>query len=196
MSIRRWLQLRVWFSWLTVITITLPPQLLVAAPPQAAFVPSSVSRVATLVPDIALQAGGTLDGQILDANGVPLAAAVVQLTSGPRIWKTRTDADGVFHLTDLCGGTYQITAAGQSQLLRTWAPGTAPPKANRGVLITPAADVVRGQRVLSPNTNQFFRVAKNKLTNPWIVAGTVVAVAAIPVALHNIDDDDPAPATP
>jgi hypothetical protein len=114
------------------------------------------------------------------------------LIADQQIRETKTDANGWFQLSDLEGGSYQFDTAGHSQSLRAWAAGTAPPSASPGLLVAPTADVVRGQRVVSPNTNQFFRVAKRRLANPLVFGGVVATAVAIPVALHNADDDPPA----
>jgi len=142
-----------------------------------------------------LKHGGLLQGQVLNNAGIGEANVVVQLTNGRKNWQTKTGSQGWFRIASLHGGTYELQVEGQKQLLRAWAVGTAPPKASRGILFMPSTDVVRGQRVVSPNTNQFFRVLKQRLTNPWVVGGVIVTAVAIPVAIHNADDDDP-PATP
>jgi len=143
----------------------------------------------------ALKQGGLLQGQVVNAAGVGVTNALVELANGRQKWQTKTDAQGGFQFAGLRGGTYQFRATGQSQVLRVWTTGTAPPSASLGVLVTPSTDIVRGQRVVSQNTNQFFRVAKQRLANPWVVGGIVATAVAIPVAIHNADDDAP-PATP
>ncbi len=142
--------------------------------------------------DVELRRGGVLVGQAVSESGAGVANAPVEVSNGRQAWRTKTDAEGWFQIAELRGGMYQFRASGQTQQLRAWAPGTAPPSASRGILVTPPDDVFRGQRVLSPNTNQFFRVAKRRLANPLVVTGTILTAVAIPVAIHNADDDPPA----
>jgi len=191
--------------YLIVIAIILQPchafAVPLASPPQLPQVEPAAIRVA----DIALRAsssaagqarpGQTLQGQIVNDAGQGVAGVTVQLSNGQQQWQAKSDSEGEFLLTGLHGGTYQFQVAGQTQAVRAWAAGTAPPHASQGILVVPATDVIRGQRVLSPKTNQFFRFTKQKLANPWVVAGIVATAVAIPVAIHNADDDDP-PASP
>jgi len=148
------------------------------------------------VADVALQSSGVLSGQVIDSAGTAVVGKVVRLTNGRQIWQTQTDEKGCFQLASLPGATYQLDAVEQTQLIRAWAAGTAPPHASQGLLVSQTTDVVRGQRSVSPNTNQFFRVAKQRLANPWVFGGIVATAVAIPVAIHNADDDDAPPATP
>lgn len=142
--------------------------------------------------DVELRPGGVLVGQVVSESGIGIAGAKVTLTDGQRPRQAKTDPMGWFQISSLRGGAYQFQADGQTQLLRLWSPGTAPPVASQGVLVTPPSDVFRGQRVLSPNTNQFFRVAKQRLADPLVVTGVALTAVAIPVAIHNSDDDPPA----
>lgn len=146
----------------------------------------------TNVADVELRRGGTFVGQIVSESGAGVANAQVTLTGGQRPRQAKTNTEGWFQFTDLRGGVYQFNSDGQIQRLRLWAAGTAPPTAKRGILVTPQNDVFRGQRVLSPNTNQFFRVAKQRLADPLVVTGVALTAVAIPVAIHNSDDDPPA----
>ncbi|NOZ40691.1 MAG: carboxypeptidase regulatory-like domain-containing protein [Planctomycetes bacterium] len=145
--------------------------------------------------DVALKRGGVLRGQVVNNAGIGIARATVELTSGRQRWQTETDEQGWFQVAELSGGTYQLRVAGQTQVLRVWSAGTAPPSASQGVLVTPSTEIVRGQRVVAPKINQFFRVNKRRLANPWILGGVVATAVSIPVAIHNANDDDP-PATP
>lgn len=187
-------------SCLALLTLLFPPAQAVAAPSEkiessALTSAVSVSTTATRVPDLALTTGGILQGQLICQAGIPLRDATVLINNRQRQWQTKSDTQGRFQFTGLRGGTYRVETAGQAQLVRVWAAGTAPPQASRGLLLTPQTEIIRGQRVLSKNTNQFFHVAKQRLANPWVVGGIVATAVAIPVAIHN-SDDDTSPATP
>ncbi|MEM8947002.1 MAG: carboxypeptidase-like regulatory domain-containing protein [Planctomycetota bacterium] len=177
--------------WMLSLSLALQPYAVLANPT------AGVGRVIKLreshrVADVQLQPGGTLIGQVVDVFGAGLASQAVELSSGGRSWRATTDSDGWFRFGEVRGGVYQFRADEHLQVFRIWAHGTSPPNARRGILVTPSEDVFRGQRVLSPNTNQFFRVAKQRLSDPLVVSGVIVTAVAIPVAIHNSDDDPPA----
>ncbi|MGI9427658.1 MAG: carboxypeptidase-like regulatory domain-containing protein [Bythopirellula sp.] len=178
-----------------MLTVVFQPYMALASSPVALPRGLAAESTSTQVADIALQRSGVLQGQVVNAAGTGEANVVVKLTRGRDTWQVNTDTRGWFRLTELRGGAYQFQVGGQDQLIRAWAPGTAPPNANPGILVTPSTDIVRGQHAVSPNTNQYFRVLKQRLANPLILTGVTLTVVAIPVALHNSDDDDP-PATP
>ena len=188
-----------------VLTVVFQSSIIWAAPGIPSRKKPVLVAATPSVADIALKSGGVLRGQIVNQAraaiykaSVPKASvpkASVELSSGRQHWRTHTDAQGWFEIANLRGGTYQFRADGQTQSLRLWSPGTAPPGASLGILVLPSTDVVRGQNPVSPNTNQFFRVAKERLANPRVVGGIIATAVAIPVAINNLQDDD-TPATP
>jgi len=186
---------RPWFSWAAALALVFQPY--TASRTSVALAESAL--VASAVPmktiDVAMQRGGVLQGQVVNAAGVGIAETTVELASGRQHWQTTTDAKGGFQIAHLRGGTYQLSAAKERLVMRVWTTDAAPPSASQGVLLASTSEVVRGQRVVSPKINQFFRFSKQKLVNPWVVGGIVATAVAIPVAIHNADDDDP-PATP
>jgi hypothetical protein len=122
------------------------PQVAPAA--QLAPVPTAVQtdRQATTVADVALLEGGILEGQVVDAAGTPVAATTVSLReAGHELATAQTEAQGHFSIRGLRGGTYEVSAAGGSGVYRLWAPNSAPPAANSGVLIVSGEQVARGQ---------------------------------------------------
>ncbi len=177
------------------VVMVLSPLQVWAAEPSATSTMPGVVETRIQVDDIALQADGALLGQVVNSAGLGVAETLIQLTDGHQQWQTKTNAQGCFRVDQLCGGTYRVKTHEQSRMLRVWSAGTAPPSAHTGVLFAPTSDIVRGQRPVSPNTNQFFRVAKRRLANPWVVGGIVATAVTIPVAIHNADDDPP-PASP
>ena len=179
-----------WITGALALTVALCPKSVLAAVQPAAV--NALSITESVAADIALQRGAILQGQVVNSEGIGVPNEPVRLTNGKQHWQTQTNEHGCFQLTSLRGGTYQFQAAGQKQLLRAWSAGTAPPRARQGLLVTPPTDVFRGQRVVSPTTNNFFRVAKHHLTNPVVITGITLTAVAIPVAIHNSDDDPPA----
>ena len=132
---------------------------------------------AAVIQDVALQAGGSLRGQISDVQGAPQAAIPVSLVKdGVRVAAVRTDRAGQFAIHGLTAGIYQVHAADSIALYRAWAPGTAPPAAQLGVLVVDGKQVVRGAGVAG---------------HPWLLAFIVALAIAIPVALDS-NDSQPA----
>ncbi len=185
-------------AWMAVAALVIQPQLLLAEPlPRADELPIRVV-------DVALGANGTLRGQLLDRQGRQLPVLQIFFTNGHQTWNTYTDKQGHFRVEGLVGSTYQVQAAGQIQIVRAWAEGTAPPQALDALLLVYDNPVVLGQNCGSPVCGSRVRASmnplaypfilgKNSLSNPFILGGLAVAAVAIPVAIHNGNND---PATP
>jgi hypothetical protein len=145
--------------------------------------------------DVALQANGVLVGQLTDSQGQPLANVPVSVvTNGKEIARCQTSPTGVFQAADMHGGVVQIVAANNARVCRLWAPGSAPPAAQQGVLMV-AGDVVRGQcdavgcgSCVGGHGGGLLGVM---LDRPLVTAGIIGAAVAIPLAV----DDDDAPAS-
>ncbi|MFH1919240.1 MAG: carboxypeptidase-like regulatory domain-containing protein [Planctomycetota bacterium] len=150
--------------------------------PASALEPAATAAVdskqAPGVADVRLHDGGTLRGQLVNAQGRPLAQSLLSIRQADREIATAvSDQSGHFQVTGLRGGMYQIVAGEATGAYRLWAPRTAPPSAQPGVLV-----VVGGQQVLGQG-NRILCL----LRNPWVVAGIVAAAIAIPIAIHNAD---------
>ncbi len=134
------------------------------------------------VADVALHSGGTLQGQVVDAQGKPVAEIPVSIRQVDReIRRTVTDRWGRFRVADLRGGVYRISAGKAGGIYRLWAPGTAPASAGPGALV-----VSRDQKLV---LGQCARVIQF-LRNPWVVGGIVAVAIALPIAIRNADRDD------
>jgi hypothetical protein len=174
-------------AWLAVVAFVIQPQLLLAE-----HLPKA-SELPVRVVDVALGANGTLTGQLLDRQGRQLPISQIVVTNGQETWKTYTNEQGHFRLEGLVGSTYQVQAVGQIQIVRAWSEGTAPPQASKSLLLVYDNSVVLGQNCGAPVCGSGVGGAKHPLANPLIFGGLVAAAIAIPVAIHNSDDD---PATP
>jgi hypothetical protein len=144
------------------------------------------------VRDVELQQGGTLEGQVLDSQGVPLAETTVFVVrDGQAVAATQTGASGWFSIADLRGGVYQVGTSQGGGVFRLWAPHTAPPAAAQQVLVVHGAVARGGFRhgLVGGGHGQFGGVFMNLLHNPWFVGGVIATAIALPIAL---DDDDPA----
>jgi hypothetical protein len=132
--------------------------------------------------------GNVLMGQVVDPQGGMKAnAPVVLFGNGQKLAETKTDRNGYFGFSNLRGGVYQVATVDGVGAYRVWAPGSAPPVAQRGALVVTGQDLVRG--------NWGCGRLKMWLCHPCVIAGIVAAAVAIPVAIHNADDDDE-PTTP
>src|SRR5690242_9537029 len=68
-------------------------------------VPVASSQDTPAIHDVALQNGGVLTGQVVNAQGVALSGAEVSIHSaGKTISSTRTDSQGMFAFRGLSGG--------------------------------------------------------------------------------------------
>ncbi len=151
------------------------PQLVYATSPAS----SSVGESIVTARDVALGAGGTLRGQVVDGQGVAQAAARVAVVKDNQlVTLANTDKAGEFTVSNLSGGVYQIATEKGAGVYRLWAPRTAPPAASDSALVVANGEVVRGN---------FDGSWLGFLANPWVLAGLVAAAIAIPLAL---DDDD------
>ena len=177
--------LRILIVALSSVAIALPAAAFEAPTP----VPGAASRAATvlgrrLVADVELDGGGWMNGQVLRAEGLPVADVPVVLRRlGHEVACTRTDAAGRFRLGPLCGGTYELFAQQQGLLIRAWAARTAPPSGNRGALIVIGDDAVRGQMPLK----DFLA------SDAVIICALVAALIAVPIAVSRGDCEPRSP---
>jgi len=176
------------------------------AAPVAAVAPIASAPVVQAPRDIALHEGGVLVGQMLDAQGGAIAGAPISvLTAGKEVARVQTDQSGKFEVTGLKGGVHQIATVGQQDVYRLWSPKTAPPAAQKGLMLVSSSDLVRGQGCGSGvncgsgcgggvgGRGGGGGIGNWIANHPIITAGVIGAAIAIPLALN--DDDDP-PATP
>ena len=151
--------------------------------PQAAFAAPADAKLR----DIALQSNGAVHGQVVDAQGVAVAMVPVSISNGGKeVARTQSDVTGKFSVKGLKGGVYQVAAAGHQGVYRMWAPKTAPPSAQQGLMVVSQDNVVRGQH---GHNGPFQGVMSWVSRHPVLTAAGIAAGIAIPIAL---DDDDPA----
>lgn len=155
-----------------------------------------------VVHDVALASGGMLEGQLVDAQGSPMADVGVTLMLEQRsLGVAQTDAQGRFAFRGVRGGVYQLTAASGTGSYRLWALGTAPKGTSSVALMTAGEPVVRGQGYGNGYYYQYQHShsqlgrAKFLLANPWVVSGIVATAVAVPVGIHNAGSGD-TPASP
>jgi hypothetical protein len=157
--------------------------------------------------DVALASQGVLLGQVVDGQGHPLAAVPVTIAQAGRpLAVAPTDPQGYFAFRGVQGGMYELNAAQGSGSYRAWVGETAPPQAQRGVLIVAGQDLVRGQcrqGACPPGYAQCNPCAAPNWGPPGgplmkaAIIGGIGAGIAIPVgiAISEANEDDE-PATP
>jgi hypothetical protein len=168
---------------------------------EAATAESGPSRLAagpfTAAPDVALDAEGTLHGQVVDVQGNPLGKTAVAVRHRDReVARTVSDESGRFRLSGLRGGLHEIVVGQSATVCRAWAPNTAPPSARPAALVVLGDQHVLGQcgpQGCAPQSccPQACNRLKCWLAHPLVICGIIAAAVAIPVAIHNCDDDDP-----
>jgi hypothetical protein len=177
-------QLLVWTAMLGVLA---PTSVVGAAEPGR--VVAARKRGPAVVDAVLTDAHG-LQGRVYNAQGKPLTGidVFVVAPNGEHV-RTRTNELGDFEVNGLKGGVYQLAAGHGSQMVRAWTEGTAPPAAEKQVLLVSDPRVLAAQ--YEPGTfGHFLEEGKLMLSNPLVVGGIIAAAVAIPVAIHNADDDD------
>lgn len=122
---------------------TLLPQSAAAAPLAASALPAVHPQ--TQILDVALGQDGTLQGQLVDPQGQPVAGAVIKAQAGGRdVATAKTGKDGRFAIQGLRGGNYTLVAGNCGGTFRAWKAGTAPPSAHAAVLLVRGDELARG----------------------------------------------------
>ena len=148
-------------------------------------------EAAPLAIDVALHGEGLLIGQLVDAAGKPSADTAVRLTlADGRQAEAKTNPDGGFAFKNV-RGVARLESDKSAILVRSWTRDAAPPSAAPAVLLVEGGDMARGQSYM-PVANGAVTRSKRLFANPLFVAGVIGTAVAIPVAIHNSDDDDPA----
>ncbi len=159
------------------------------------------------VTDVALGDGGVLVGQVLNAQGAAVAGAPVLIRSaGHDVLQVTADSNGHFSASGLKGGVFEVAAGEHRGVYRLWAPRTAPPAANRGIMAV-SGDAVRAQYAPPPapgpagpgyagtvpyapgQPGPIGKSLRWVKTHPWITAGVVATAIAVPLAVSEFDDD-------
>lgn len=141
--------------------------------------------------DIALAPGGVLTGWIVNAHGQPVPNIPISVRhANQEVARATTSQDGTYRIHNLRGGVYHVESGNGTRLCRLWASQTAPPFAQKGLIVVSDPDVILAQFPNGP-MGTFLENAKYTLTNPLVIGGIVAAAVAIPVAIHNSDDDEP-----
>ena len=174
--------LRSGMAALACLGLLLPQAALAAGPrAQAKEGPPSIS-----ISDVALGPQGTLYGAVVDPQGAPVAATPVALLCGKGVvGVAKTDPQGRFAFSNLKRGVYGVGAAGVVRACRVWAPRTAPPSANEGLLIVSDGRLVRGRGPMRDSQGRVYQwMSENYLLTWCAIAATIAVPAAIIGSQH------------
>ncbi len=129
--------------------------------------------------DVTLSSEGKLVGQVVNADGNPVAGEpIVLLMKRTAVSKTTTDLQGRFGLVAPRSGVFTVVVVDRVIPVRAWRAEIAPPAARASLLCVTTESTVRGQQLMSV------------LRNPWVIGLGIAAAIAIPIALND-DDDKP-----
>ena len=108
---------------------------------------NTVKKTATAkIADITLHKGGLAAGKVVDGQGNNVANLPVLIRhEGKTILKVKTRNDGTWIARGLKGGLHQVAVGRDQQIVRLWAPKTAPPTAKNFSTLVVSGKVVRGQ---------------------------------------------------
>lgn len=185
-------------AWVAAATVVVPMQVMANQPvvvPQVPVKPQPTQPAVKTV-DVALDVHGRLSGQVVNVEGQPQVKSVVSLTDGKQTQKVITNQRGEFRLDNVATGSYRLQVGKQLKPCRVWKQAAAPPQANQGVMLIAGDQIVRGQTYCGSPVAAGYGGFKEAMTHPLVVAGVVAAAIAIPVAIHNSDDDDNSATTP
>ena len=100
----------------------------------------------TVAADIKKSADGRLAGRVVDSTGAAIENANVVVRQGAKdIVHGRTDQDGMFSITNVKPGTYQVSSGSTEGLFRIWNGKDAPPSARSNALLVVGQNGERGQ---------------------------------------------------
>jgi len=163
-----------------VLIAALGPQMVLAASPAD-----------TPIVDVMLHDNGTLYGRLIDRQQQPVPQRRVELQpplGGAPIATATTGSDGWFQVHGVRGGVYRLASAGDTGMLRTWAPKTAPPTAHPAVKMVSCDSCNAG---CAPSFGPAPACEAGGGGFPWGKAALVgVAAVGITWAIIEITDDD------
>jgi hypothetical protein len=172
MSIR-YRQTSLTLTWLASCLWFLPPSVFLSA--------GEANKEAPPVRDIRLNQDHSFEGRLLDLEGEPVAGKLLRLQqSGREITRTTSRDDGQFRFRKVPAGLCQIRFDDYAVTCRVWTTKAAPPVAKDQLIVLAEPPTVRGQQPASA-----------LLYNPLVYGTLIAAAIAIPIAVHNSNDDKP-----
>lgn len=174
--------MRTRITWVLALTLVAAPSL--------TFANANTSSDKLELRNVELTPAGSLEGQLLDSAGSPLANAEVTIRSQADVNKVAqrlvTNEKGQFLATGLSNGMCVVEADEATYAVRVWEKGSAPPRSLTTVAFVAEDETVRGQSRFT--SNRFTNWVRSLTPTQKVACGVLIAAAiAIPIAL---DDDD------
>jgi Carboxypeptidase regulatory-like domain len=130
---------------LATLGMVVPQGSAFAAPPRVE-IRTGTAPVTTSPPNVALTAGGTLSGRVVDHTGKVIEGAQVSLRQGKKeLAKTLTDKEGLYSFKGLKSGVYRISSGNTDGVFQVWSEKSAPPVAKEHALLVMGENGARGQ---------------------------------------------------
>lgn len=108
--------------------------------------PVKVETTKTSVLDISMSQDGVFAGRVVDHAGSPAVRAEVVISQGKKeVAKTTTDASGVFTVSGLKGGVYDVSSGNTVGQYRVWTESAAPEASKEQALLILGENGARGQ---------------------------------------------------
>ncbi len=146
--------------------------------------PAGRAAAAARIADVTLGAQGELVGRVVSDQNTPVPNIAVTLFNAfKQLGQTKTDAQGYFVFRGLRSGLYQIRTPGAVTLCRAWDARTAPPKAQRMLVVQRQKPLVRGQ-----DPFDFTGVGGGTLFQVFTVGALAATITLSAVSLSKIND--------
>ena len=143
------------------------------------------AQAVTSPPHIALTAGGTLSGRVVDHTGKVIEGAQVTLRQGKKeLAKTLSNKEGLYSFKGLKGGVYHVSSGNTDGVFNVWTEKSAPPAAKEHALLIMGENGARGQ----------FGGADPVLI--VLTAGVIAAVVLSAITLSKVNDIENQPHSP
>ena len=125
----------------------IPASLVRAETPAPTKTPTKTpAKASTAVLDVELGAGGTVSGDVFNAQRDPVKDAVVSVRQGRNeVASVRSDDTGHFTVKGLKPGVYHVVAGTGQGIYRVWNKTSAPPKSLSQIKIVSDRTVIRAQ---------------------------------------------------
>ena len=173
--------------------IVLPPQAICAAESQKNRGNATVSQIFA---DVRFSSDGSFNGRVVDSAGTFAKNAEVVVRQGKKeITRCKADEKGVFSISKLKSGTYQVSSGTTEGYFRVWEEQAAPPAARKYALLVLGQNGERGK--FGAIGNAFDAIEPDMSALPGLdptlillTAGVIGGVVVGAIALEKIDRID------
>ncbi|GAB5444598.1 MAG: hypothetical protein Fues2KO_49470 [Fuerstiella sp.] len=173
--------MRTRITWVLALTLVAAPSL--------SFANQTTGSDKLELRNVELTPAGSLEGQLLNSAGAPVANAEITVRSQADVkqvgQRLMTNEKGQFLATGLNNGMCVVEAGEATYAVRVWKKGSAPPESLSTVAFVQEDETVRGQSRWTHN--RFANWVRSLTKTQKVALGVLIGAAiAIPIAL---DDD-------